>query len=80
MIRYGDKSVPLASQIFVCVFVPGTEVGPGDDFVDVEGGVVAAIVVVRIDVDDLVACLCQRACGGEYRKKPKQIKDGRSED
>ena len=72
MIRYGDKSVPLTRQIFVCPFVLDgrrTEVGPGDDLVDAEGSVIAAIVVVWVDMDDLVSCLSQSACRSEHRKE-----------
>jgi len=47
--------------MFICTLSPdgsGTEVGPGDDLVNAEGGVVTAIVVVRVHMDDLVSRLC----------------------
>lgn len=67
VVGYGDKSVTLSCQVFACGLVLDgrrTEVGPGDDLVDVEGGMVAAVVVVWIDMGDLVSRLCQCACRG----------------
>ena len=72
MIRYRDISVILTRQISVCAFVLDgrrTEVGPGDDLVDVEGSMIAAIVVVWVDMDNLVPCLSQSACRSENRKE-----------
>jgi hypothetical protein len=72
VIRYRNESIPLARQIFVCTFVLGgrsTEVGPGDDLVDVEGSVIATIVVVWVDMDDLIPCLSQTTWRNENREE-----------
>jgi len=71
VIRYRNVFVPLTRQIFVRAFVHDgrrTEVGPGNDLVDVEGSMIAAIVVVWVDMDDLVSCFSQSACRSEHRK------------
>lgn len=70
MIRYRNIFVLLTRQIFVRAFVfdGRTGVGPGNDLVDVEGSMIAAIVVVWVNMDDLVPCLSQSACRSEHRK------------
>lgn len=57
-----------------------TQVSPGNNLIGVEGGVIAAVVVIRVGMSDLVPCLCQRAFLGEYRQRFEEIRHGRSED
>ena len=78
VIRYGDKSVPLACHISLCALVLArrrAEIGPGDDLVGAESGVVATIVVVWVYMNDLVPSFCQCAGGGERGKKVKERTD-----